>query len=125
VNHSPLFLVFPLKRDWLFSGFIKRFTEPNSLAEELLWYFAYGPLLFMPGIWLCLVLNDLTQWNILHLLRILDLVAGVLFILVMLNPLHHWAFIFLYDGSGVCQGYTYGPLYYGMAGAICFYSSCL
>lgn len=101
-----------LSEIWLYSGFLKRFTIDSSLSEELLWYFAYGPLLFMPGIWLCLVLNDLTKINVRHLLWGLDAVAGVLFLLLMSNSLHHWAFRFVYDQNGAYQGYTHGPLYY-------------
>lgn len=102
----------------LYSGFLKRFVGWDDAADLFLWHFSYGPMLFLPGLWLCLVLSDFTKTNIKRLVVFLDIVAGILFLLVMFNDLHHWAWTPKFDANGTLTGWKSGPLYFVVGGYI-------
>lgn len=91
---------------WLFICFAKRLF-PAPEAALFLSLFSYGPMLFMPILWLCLVLNNFFAFDIRKLIVIFDGISLALFLLVLSNPLHHWAFYL--DEQGVER---HGVLYF-------------
>jgi hypothetical protein len=97
---------------WLFSGFLKRFTAREGLADRFFWHLSYGPMLFMPVLWLCLVLSDFTRLKIKSIVILLDSLSAAFFLLIMLNDLHHWAWTPIYDEAGVIKDWKSGPLYF-------------
>lgn len=101
-----------LTQFWLFSGFIKRFLGWDDFPDRFFWHLSYGPMLFLPGLWLGLVLSDFTKINIKRLIVILDIIAGVLFILIMLNDVLEWAWTPRYDSAGTIIGWKHQPLYF-------------
>jgi hypothetical protein len=112
------FGILVLTEIWLYSGFLKRFCPSNSAAETFLWHFAYGPMLFMPGLWLGLVLSDFNLRKLRGVLSLTSIVAFVLLILVLLNDLHHWVWHPVYDSEGMITSWKAGPLYFGVSGFI-------
>lgn len=114
------FWILVLTQIWLYSGFLKRFCDWDGPADVALWLFSYGPMLFLPGIWLCLVLSDFTHWRIPRILFGLDLIALFLFVLILLNPLHHWAFLPVVDEQGTIVSWQHGPLYFVVSSYILF-----
>lgn len=103
---------------WLFSGFLKRFAPSNGPADLFLWHFSYGPMLFMPVLWLALVLSDFTHYKIKRIVLLLDLLSGILFLLILLNDVHHWAWRPIYDSHSSLISWKNGPLYFVVAGYI-------
>jgi hypothetical protein len=97
---------------WLFSGFLKRFLGWDDFADRFFWHLSYGPMLFLPGLWLGLVFSDFTKINIKKVVLVLDIIAGILFILVMFNDLHEWAWSPRYDENGAITGWDHQPLYF-------------
>jgi hypothetical protein len=112
VSWKLFFWILFLSQIWLFSGFLKRFTAFNSDAEIALWRFSYGPMLFMPGLWLSLVLYDFTRIPMKKLLWGLDGVAGLLFLLILSNEAHHWGWTPNLNAAGEILSWSNGPLYF-------------
>jgi hypothetical protein len=81
--------IFVLSEMLLFLGFLKRISYDPTLSEYL-WYAYYGPLLFMPVLWLGLVLSQFTRIRIKRFVLLVDIVSAILFLLVMTNHFHHW-----------------------------------
>lgn len=76
---------------WLFSALLKRLTQEEWL-ERYAWYFSYGPMLFLPSLWVVLVLVCVTNVDFRKYLIFEDIISTILFLLMMTNDLHHWAF---------------------------------
>jgi hypothetical protein len=101
-----------LSQIWLYSGFLKRFVGFDDAADIALWRFSYGPMLFMPGVWFGLVYAAFYPKSFAKPLWILSGIALVLFLLVLTNELHHWAFIPVYDDAGAIVRWKHGWLFY-------------
>lgn len=108
-----LFLwILVLTQLFLYLGILKRLAQSGSVFERYCWYLTYGPLLFIPSLWFALVLVSFTDWDLKHILATLDVISGILFILLMSNDLHHWAFYPIVDAAGVFIRDGHGPLYF-------------
>jgi hypothetical protein len=76
---------------WIFSALLKRLTQEEWL-ERYAWYFSYGPMLFLPSLWVVLVIVCVTNIDFRKILVFEDTVSALFFGLMMTNDLHHWAF---------------------------------
>lgn len=107
VTWKLFFWIFLLLLIWLFSAILKRIFPEVRAANDFLWHFSYGPLLFMPSLWFILVLSRFHPISVKKHVAVLDSISGILFLLVMTNDLHHWAFYPSEDDSP-----RHGPLYF-------------
>lgn len=97
---------------WLYSGFLKRFVGFDDAADIALWRFSYGPMLLIPGVWFALVFRAFYPKSSAKPLWIFMGIGSGLFLLVLLNEVHHWAFIPVYDANGAISSWKHGWLFY-------------
>jgi hypothetical protein len=106
------FLIILLAETWIFTYIIKR-MDFNPTVGELLRCFSYGPMLFIPSLWLCLTLDVFKPKLMRKAVMVTGRISLVFFVLVMTNQWHHWAFYLNSEGKD-----RHGPLYFILTGYI-------
>ena len=92
-----------------------------DIISRHLWYLYYLPIIFMPYFLLVASLSpyyDSHKKMVLPIYIIAGLISLILFILILTNDIHQWAFIFNDDFLSWDSDYHYGIIYYITIGYI-------
>ncbi len=101
---------------WLVLRTLKYHVVTGVTAARYVWYLYYLPMLFLPllGVYIALLLGKPEEYRLPGRARLLSIIPAVLFLLVITNDLHQWAFAFKdgVPGRPVSSAFTHRPLYF-------------
>lgn len=101
---------------WLVLRTLKYHVVTGVTAARYVWYLYYLPMLFLPllGVYIALLLGKPEEYRLPGRARLLAIIPAVLFLLVITNDLHQWAFAFKdgVPGRPVSSAFTHRLLYF-------------
>lgn len=101
---------------WLLLRTLKYHVVTGVTAARYVWYLYYLPMLFLPllGVYIALLLGKPEEYRLPGRARLLSIIPAVLFLLVITNDLHQWAFAFKdgVPGRPVSSAFTHRLLYF-------------
>lgn len=101
---------------WLVLRTLKYHVVTGVTAARYVWYLYYLPMLFLPllGVYIALLLGKPEEYRLPGRARLLAIIPTVLFLLVITNDLHQWAFAFKdgVPGRPVSSAFTHRLLYF-------------
>ena len=101
---------------WLVLRTLKYHVVTGVTAARYVWYLYYLPMLFLPllGVYVALLLGKPEEYRLPGRARLLAVIPTVLFLLVITNDLHQWAFAFKdgVPGRPVSSAFTHRLLYF-------------
>ena len=101
---------------WLVLRTLKYHVVTGVTAARYVWYLYYLPMLFLPllGVYIALLLGKPEEYRLPGRAGLLAIIPTVLFLLVITNDLHQWAFAFKdgVPGRPVSSAFTHRPLYF-------------
>ena len=101
---------------WLVLRTLKYHVVTGVTAARYVWYLYYLPMLFLPllGVYIALLLGKPEEYRLPGRARLLSIIPAMLFLLVITNDLHQWAFAFKdgVPGRPVSSAFTHRLLYF-------------
>ena len=101
---------------WLLLRTLKYHVVTGVTAARYVWYLYYLPMLFLPllGVYVALLQGKPEEYRLPGRARLLSIIPAVLFLLVITNDLHQWAFAFKdgVPGRPVSSAFTHRLLYF-------------